>query len=47
MTNTGTGAGDDVVQLYGHDVVGSVTRPVAQLLGYRRVSTSSPASRPW
>jgi beta-glucosidase len=26
-----------VVQLYGHDVVGSVTRPVAQLLGYQRV----------
>jgi beta-xylosidase len=36
-TNTGTVAGDDVVQLYGHDVVGSVTRPVAQLLGYHRV----------
>jgi hypothetical protein len=25
------------VQLYGHDVVASVTRPVAQLLGYARV----------
>ncbi len=37
MTNTGAGAGDDVVQLYGRDVVGSVTRPVAQLLGYHRV----------
>jgi beta-glucosidase len=37
VTNTGTVAGDDVVQLYGHDVVGSVTRPVAQLLGYQRV----------
>jgi beta-glucosidase len=37
VTNTGPVAGDDVVQLYGHDVVGSVTRPVAQLLGYRRV----------
>jgi beta-glucosidase len=37
VTNTGTVAGDDVVQLYGHDVVGSVTRPVAQLLGFRRV----------
>jgi len=36
-TNTGAVAGDDVVQLYGHDVVGSVTRPVAQLLGYHRV----------
>ena len=36
-TNTGTMHGDDVVQLYGRDLVGSVTRPVAQLLGYRRV----------
>ncbi|MBO9554591.1 MAG: glycoside hydrolase family 3 C-terminal domain-containing protein [Cellulomonas sp.] len=37
VTNTGQRAGDDVVQLYGRDVVGSVTRPVAQLLAYRRV----------
>jgi len=37
VTNTGPVAGDDVVQLYGRDVVGSVTRPVAQLLGYQRV----------
>jgi beta-glucosidase len=37
VTNTGPWAGDDVVQLYGRDVIGSVTRPVAQLLGYRRV----------
>ncbi|WP_204032154.1 glycoside hydrolase family 3 N-terminal domain-containing protein [Micromonospora qiuiae] len=37
VTNTGTRAGDEVVQLYGHDLVASVTRPVAQLLGYQRV----------
>ena len=37
VANTGSVPGDDVVQLYGHDVVGSVTRPVAQLLGYQRV----------
>ncbi len=37
VTNTGDRAGDDVVQLYGRDLVASVTRPVAQLLGYRRV----------
>ncbi|SBT40077.1 beta-xylosidase/alpha-l-arabinosidase [Micromonospora auratinigra] len=37
VTNTGPVAGDEVVQLYGHDLVASVTRPVAQLLGYRRV----------
>lgn len=37
VTNTGAVAGDDVVQLYGRDLVASVTRPVAQLLGYRRI----------
>jgi beta-glucosidase len=37
VTNTGERAGDDVVQLYGRDLVATVTRPVAQLLGYRRV----------
>jgi beta-glucosidase len=38
VTNTGELAGSDVVQLYGHDVVGSVARPTAQLLGYHRVT---------
>ncbi|PYY31472.1 fibronectin type III-like domain-contianing protein, partial [Curtobacterium sp. MCBD17_030] len=37
VTNTGTVAGAHVVQLFGHDVAGSVTRPVVQLLGYARV----------
>ncbi|HUG51733.1 MAG TPA: glycoside hydrolase family 3 N-terminal domain-containing protein, partial [Terrimesophilobacter sp.] len=37
VSNTGATRGADVVQLYGHDVRGSVTRPVAQLLGYTRV----------
>src|SRR3712207_4537266 len=37
VTNTGDVAGADVVQLYGHDVHGSVARPVVQLLGYERV----------
>jgi len=36
--NTGERAGTDVVQLYARDVYASVTRPVAQLLGYRRVA---------
>ena len=35
--NTGSVAGDEVVQVYGRDLVGSVTRPVAALLGYHRV----------
>lgn len=37
VTNTGQQAGTDVIQLYGRDLVASVTRPVAQLLGFRRV----------
>jgi beta-glucosidase-like glycosyl hydrolase len=35
--NTGTRAGDEVVQLYLHDVVAQVTRPVRQLTGFARV----------
>jgi beta-glucosidase len=38
VTNTGEVAGSDVVQLYGHDVLGSIARPTAQLLGYHRVT---------
>ena len=41
VTNTGPVAGADVVQLYGHDVIGSVVRPVAQLLGYARVELAA------
>jgi beta-glucosidase len=37
VTNTGARAGDDIVQLYARDVVASVTRPVAQLLGFHRL----------
>ncbi|UZN04520.1 glycoside hydrolase family 3 N-terminal domain-containing protein [Cellulomonas sp. S1-8] len=37
VTNTGPRTGADVVQVYGKDVVASVTRPVAQLLGYHRI----------
>jgi beta-glucosidase len=38
VTNTGTRAGDEVVQMYVHDVLASVTRPVKQLRGFKRVS---------
>jgi beta-glucosidase-like glycosyl hydrolase len=38
VRNTGERAGTDVVQLYGNDVVASMTRPVAQLLAYQRVA---------
>jgi hypothetical protein len=37
VTNTGVVVGTDTVQLYGHDVLGTVARPVVQLLGYTRV----------
>jgi beta-glucosidase len=37
VTNTGKRAGDDVVQLYVRDDVGSVTRPVKELRGFRRI----------
>ncbi|MEN0086660.1 MAG: glycoside hydrolase family 3 N-terminal domain-containing protein [Leifsonia sp.] len=37
IRNTGERAGTDLVQLYARDVHASVTRPVAQLLGYHRV----------
>jgi len=38
VTNTGTRAGDEVVQLYIRDPVASVSRPVVQLRGFRRVA---------
>ena len=38
VTNTGSREGAEVVQLYVHDEVASVTRPVRALAGFRRVS---------
>jgi len=38
LTNTGAREGAEVVQLYVHDEVASVTRPVRALAGFRRVS---------
>ncbi len=37
VTNTGDVAGDEVVQLYLHDVIASVTRPVKELKGFKRI----------
>lgn len=37
VRNTGSRAGDEVVQLYLHDPVASVTRPVKELKGFHRV----------
>ncbi|HZO19594.1 MAG TPA: beta-glucosidase BglX [Gemmatimonadaceae bacterium] len=38
VTNTGDRAGDEIVQLYVRDEVGSITRPVKELRGFRRIS---------
>jgi beta-glucosidase len=38
VENTGKVKGDEVVQLYVHDVVSSVKRPVKELRGFQRVS---------
>ncbi|MBO6769162.1 MAG: beta-glucosidase BglX [Erythrobacter sp.] len=37
VTNTGDRAGEEVVQLYVRDLVGSVTRPVQELKGFEKV----------
>jgi beta-glucosidase len=37
VTNTGSRAGEEVVQLYLRDVVGSVTRPVKELKNFQKV----------
>ena len=44
VRNTGKVAGDEVVQLYLRDVVSSVTRPVKELRGFRRVTLAPGAS---
>ena len=38
VTNTGNRAGDEVPQMYVHEQVSSVTRPVMQLRGFERVT---------
>lgn len=38
VRNTGSMPGDEVVQLYVRDVVSSITRPVKELKGFRRVT---------
>jgi beta-glucosidase len=38
VANTGTRAGEEVVQLYVHDRVASITRPVRELKGFRKLS---------
>ena len=44
VCNTGTRPGTEIVQLYVRDLVGSVTRPVKELKGFRKVDLG-PGSR--
>jgi beta-glucosidase len=44
VRNTGSVAGDEVVQLYVHDLVASIVQPVRKLRGFRRVSLAAGAS---
>jgi beta-glucosidase len=41
ITNTGTYDGEEIVQLYLHDLVGSVARPVEELKDFRKVKLAA------
>lgn len=45
ITNTGERAGEEVVQLYIRDLVGSVTRPVKELKGFEKIILQPGQSR--
>ena len=45
ITNTGTMTGDEVVQLYLHDVLASVSRPMLELSGFTRLTLAPGESR--
>ncbi|HXX70630.1 MAG TPA: glycoside hydrolase family 3 N-terminal domain-containing protein [Polyangiaceae bacterium] len=45
VTNAGARATDEVVQLYIHDLVSSVTRPVQELKGFRRIHLEAGESK--
>jgi beta-glucosidase len=45
VANTGPRAGDEIVQLYVHDRLSSVTRPVKALKGFRRIRLEPGESR--
>jgi beta-glucosidase len=45
VTNTGRRRGDEVVQLYLHDPVASISQPVRRLRGFERVTLSPGTSR--
>jgi beta-glucosidase len=45
VTNTGKRDGAEIVQLYIHDLVGSITRPVKELKGFERINLRAGESR--
>jgi len=45
VTNTGSRDGEEVVQLYVRDLVGSVTRPVKELKGFQKISLKAGEQR--
>jgi beta-glucosidase len=45
VTNTGNYDADEIVQLYIHDVVASITRPVKELKGFQRIHLKKGESR--
>jgi beta-glucosidase len=45
VTNTSARAGEEVVQLYVHDRVASVTRPVRELKGFRKIALGAGESK--
>jgi len=45
VKNTGKVAGEEVVQLYIRDLVGSITRPVKELKGFEKISLKSEESK--
>ncbi len=45
LTNTGTRDGEETVQLYTRDLVGSVTRPVRELKGFQKIKLKAGETR--
>jgi beta-glucosidase len=45
VKNTGTRAGEEVVQLYVQDLVGSVTRPIKELKGFQKIMLQANESK--
>jgi len=45
VKNTGTRDGEEVVQCYVRDLVGSITRPVKELKGFEKISLKAGESK--